>query len=192
LCCDVVWYPSVLGQQQQWAAGFRHATLLMARIRIFFLMSCTGDTVDRLTATVVKGLSSAAILVACGSRHTCVKLRGSNRVLCFGLNDFGQSSQTTAASNVPQTDLKFIDNPGKEGFSSTLGSFVCSTILHRFAALDYALRCTFAPSQCCCLYQVLASSTLACTLDKLWRFGASCTPITEVNWFCIFKLLSSS
>jgi alpha-tubulin suppressor-like RCC1 family protein len=89
-----------------------------------FHLFATGDTVDKLTATVVKGLASAVVLVACGSRHTCVKLRGTNRLLCFGLNDFGQSSLATSApSSVPVTELKFIENSGKEGFSSTVGVF---------------------------------------------------------------------
>ena len=82
-----------------------------------------GDTVDKLTATLVKAITSAVVMVACGSRHTCVKFRGTNRIVCFGLNDFGQSSQAiSAASSVPITELRFIDNPGKEAFSSTIGA----------------------------------------------------------------------
>jgi len=82
-----------------------------------------GDTVDKLTATAVKGLTSAVILVVCGSRHTCVKLRGTNKVVCFGLNDFGQSAQgISAPSSVPVTELRFIDNAGKESFASTIGA----------------------------------------------------------------------
>ncbi len=84
----------------------------------------TGDTIDRLTATATKGLTGSVVLVACGSRHTCAKLRGTNRLFCFGLNDFGQASQAISApSSVPLTELKFIDNTGKDGFSSTLGAF---------------------------------------------------------------------
>ncbi len=84
-----------------------------------------GDAVDRLTATSVKAITSAVVMVACGSRHTCVKFRGTNRIVCFGLNDFGQSSQATSApSNVPITELRFIDNPGKEAFSSTIGESI--------------------------------------------------------------------
>ena len=110
-------------------------TFAQCLVRTFHVFG-TGDTVDKLTATVVKGLASAVVLVACGSRHTCIKLRGSNRLMCFGFNDFGQSSQATSApSSVPLTELRFIDHPGKDSFSSTVGAlFVCIS-LNCFALL---------------------------------------------------------
>lgn len=112
----------MLGQQQQRAAGNR-CCIFTLRLLLTFDSFSKGDTVDKLTATTVKGLTSAVILVACGSRHTCVKLRGTNKVICFGLNDFGQSAQLASApSNVPLTELRFIDNAGKESFASTIGA----------------------------------------------------------------------
>ena len=143
-----------------------------------FHLFATGDTVDRLTATFVKGLSSAVVLVVCGSRHTCVKLRGTNRLLCFGLNDFGQSSLAASApSSVPVTELKFIENSGKEGFSSTVGVFFH---LHE-PSLFFSSMMTHI---CCCLslpsYQLLESSIVVCTRVRLKKFEVNCSLITKV------------
>ena len=149
-----------------------------------------GDTVDKLTATLVKAITSAVVMVACGSRHTCVKLRGTNRMLCFGLNDFGQSSQATSApSNVPITELRFLDNPGKEAFSSTIGAFLLCMIPRSLRLFDGHPRSHFFGISTHPLHQVLANSTVACTLAKIKRFGVSCTLITKV---CLHYLLEFS
>ncbi len=144
-----------------------------------FHLFATGDTVDRLTATFVKGLSSAVVLVVCGSRHTCLKLRGTNRLMCFGLNDFGQSSLSASApSSVPVTELKFIENPGKEGFSSTVGVFFIFMSPRCFLS---SMMTHFCCTKLLPSYQLLESSTVVCTRVRLKRFEANCTLITKVR-----------
>jgi hypothetical protein len=112
--------------------------------------------------------------------------------MCFGLNDFGQSSQATSApSSVHITELRFLDNAGKDGFSSTVGvspfaSTLASLPLMMMHLIIHHLRSHVCLAYACCINQLLASSIVACTLVKPKRFGASCSTITEVRLLPVF------